>query len=114
MGVKIKGLENQSEPGVHMYVFWCPGCESVHPYRVKRVADEGPEFPVWSFNGSMEKPTFRASLLVYGHRNKTTNEIIHPRCHLFLTDGMIQYCGDSEHKLAGQTVECPDWDDERW
>jgi hypothetical protein len=108
MGVKIKGLENQSEPGVHVYVFWCPGCDSVHPYRVKRVAGEGPEFPVWTFNGDLEKPTFRASLLC------NANSPGHIRCHLFLTDGMIQYCADSEHKLAGQTVECPDWDDERW
>jgi len=30
-------------------------------------------------------------------------------CHYFITDGKIEFCGDSPHKLAGQIVDLPDW-----
>ena len=30
------------------------------------------------------------------------------RCHSFITDGRISFCGDSEHALAGQTVDLPE------
>jgi hypothetical protein len=28
-----------------------------------------------------------------------------PRCHLFITDGKIEYLADCTHELAGKTVE---------
>ena len=34
-------------------------------------------------------------------------------CHSFVTNGRIQYLGDCTHKLAGQTVDLPDWEDEQ-
>ena len=48
-----------------------------------------------------EKPTFSPSLLSQGR----------VRCHMFVRDGMIQFLGDSEHSLRGQTVEIPDWEE---
>ena len=30
-------------------------------------------------------------------------------CHSFVTDGRIQFLGDCTHKLAGQTVNIPEW-----
>lgn len=105
MGDKVKGLRDQSGL-LTAYVFWCPGCRDAHPYRVARGAEEDPECPVWTFNGDRERPSFSPSLLV----NKD-----HPsRCHLYLTDGQLHFCADSHHELKGQTVPCPDWDDERW
>lgn len=106
MGDKIKGLTGLNKQ-LTTYVFWCPGCNDVHPYRVARDGDEEAKAPVWSFNGSLDRPTFSPSLLVnsYGQGR---------RCHLFLTDGQLNFCGDSQHELAGKTVPCPDWDDERW
>ena len=29
------------------------------------------------------------------------------KCHLFVTDGKIIYCGDCTHELSGQTVDLP-------
>lgn len=81
--------------GQTIYVFHCPGCGYGHPYHVPR----------WNWNGSMDKPTFTPSLLVNGHMPEH-------RCHCFVTDGRIQFCGDSHHALAGQTVDLPDWDEE--
>lgn len=85
-----------------LLLFWCPGCDEVHPYRVE---SKDPAWPRWQWNGDQEKPTLTPSLLI----KRTLAENGQPRCHLFLTDGRIQFCGDSEHALAGQTVDLPDF-----
>lgn len=99
--------------------FWCPGCESGHT-----VAFGGAE--TWSWNGSTDKPTFEPSVLALsrqklndagkaeidnaereGRRVVLTDEhrMTTPRCHSFVRDGRIEYLSDSEHHLAGQTVD---------
>lgn len=77
--------------------FHCPGCDMLHPYRVK---GETPG-PVWGWNGNAERPTFTPSLLVDKDRPDR-------RCHLFLTDGKIQFLDDCHHSLKEQTVEMVD------
>jgi hypothetical protein len=77
----------------HCYMFWCPGCQCYHVYRIARTGYSG---PAWTFNGNLDSPTF--SLLL---KNTYPDGKV---CHLFLTNGMIQYCGDSFHSLAGKTV----------
>ena len=114
MGIKIKGISNVGSDRTHCYVFWCPGCDKPHPYRVAREGGEGPNVPVWGFNGSLESPTFTPSLLVFPTPVEPDGFQYQKRCHLFLTDGQISYCSDSEHALAGKTVPCPDWEDHRW
>lgn len=60
--------------GVYQYTsvwVWCQGCEQIHPFRVDLSSDadkraDGSNEPTWTWNGSMEKPTFSPSLLVYG------------------------------------------------
>lgn len=92
MASKIHEMGRGPHGGVN-YWFHCPGCANAHPVEVPR----------WSWNGSLERPTFTPSLLC----NKD-----HPasRCHSFITDGMIHFLSDCWHPLAGQTVEIPDWD----
>lgn len=77
--------------------FHCPGCNALHPYRVSGEATG----PMWTWNGDIERPTFTPSLLV--NPGDPTSS-----CHLFVTDGQIQYCSDSFHSLAGKTVEMVD------
>jgi hypothetical protein len=77
-------------------MFFCPGCEHGHQVTVNGKRNE--VGATWTFNGNMEKPTFTPSLLIPG------------QCHSFVTDGRIQFLGDSKHKLANQTVDIPDWD----
>lgn len=84
-----------------LLLFWCPGCESAHPFWIKPRKD-GPGH-VWHFNGDMVRPTFAPSLLVNGHSPG------HPRCHLFLENGELRFLGDCDHPLAGKTVPLPDW-----
>lgn len=86
---------------------WCPGCNEAHSIRI----EGGP--PVWTFDGDYEKPTFAPSILCFttyddegdplpGGQRRTL-------CHYFIRSGMIEFCGDSPHALAGKTVELPDW-----
>jgi hypothetical protein len=74
----------------NQWLFWCPACDSPHEFD-----------KTWTFNGDLVNPTVTPSLLVTGGINK--------RCHFFITDGKLQYCEDSHHPLAGETVEIPVW-----
>jgi hypothetical protein len=89
---KLKLIE---ERGVSIgFAFWCPGCEMHHLYYVPR----------WSFNGSMERPTFTPSLLNTWEHGPSREP---RRCHLFVTDGRIDFCSDCTHSLAGKSVDMP-------
>ena len=77
-------------------VIFCPGCKRAHPF------DER-----WTFNGSLQHPTFSLSLRVLADDGGT-------ECHSFVTDLRIEFLSDSRHALAGQTVELPEWTDESW
>lgn len=89
--MKLRAIRTSAVAG---YAFWCPGCESTHV-----IYTEGSL--VWSFNGNEDKPTFSPSLLLDKDRPES-------RCHLFLTDGKLQFLPDCHHRLAGQTVDLPD------
>ena len=81
------------EGGGKRHFFMCPGCNITHTFVTDRE-----QHPVWTYNGDPEKPTFNPSLLC---KHTIT-------CHLFLHDGKLQFCGDSEHELKNQTVDLPD------
>lgn len=85
-------LAKDTEDTETLYIFWCPACEMAHPYRTRG------QGPMWTFNGSVERPSFQPSLLVHDCTPSRGN------CHLYVTDGEIRYCADSAHALAGQTV----------
>jgi hypothetical protein len=74
-----------------LLVFECPGCEYGHSVEVPR----------WTWNGSMEKPTFHPSIKLLGPGSRVL-------CHCWVKDGRIQFLADCEHKLAGQTVDLPE------
>ncbi|WP_111861439.1 DUF6527 family protein [Acinetobacter sp. CFCC 10889] len=76
-----------------IYEHFCPGCNLLHMIAVDKPFDNGQQ---WSFNNDMKKPTFSPSINIVG------------RCHYFIRDGYIEYCMDSQHKLAGKRIELPD------
>lgn len=101
MPLLLERLTDQT--GNHVeWAFWCPGCKQNHSYCTQRrdAVDKG---PVWQWNGNKERPTFSPSLLVW-------KDYPGRRCHLFVTDGEIRYCGDCDHALAGKTVPMVDYD----
>lgn len=91
--MKIKIFNEQGDTGRKVF-FWCPGCNELHNFIIERT-----ERPCWSFDGNMENPTLNPSLLYPDKK---------PRCHLFLHNGKLAFCSDSEHSLANSTVDLPD------
>lgn len=80
-----------------VFGFDCPGCHMSHA-----LPTSGPR--AWSFNGNLDKPTFRPSILAREYDGDNVVRI----CHSFVTDGNIQFLGDCTHELAGKTVEIPE------
>jgi hypothetical protein len=103
---------NQLEGG---YMARCPGCDEVHfiPTNPFRYAGR----PCWDFNGNPDAPTFSPSLLIRTGRAVDPNFVREEGdppdvCHSFIRDGQWQFCSDSTHHLAGQTVPMLPWSDD--
>lgn len=88
--------------------FDCPGCgyQMIPTDWIPDGMERSPHYPhQWRFNGDLERPTLRNSILTrYGRKGASV-------CHSFVTDGRIQFLSDCTHTLAGQTVDLPDIDD---
>lgn len=89
--------------GTERYWHWCPACEKEHP-----LPDS------WTFDGDVSKPTFSPSFkhrLTFWTGGIDRHGIGHGErqeriCHYFVTDGNIQFCGDSWH-LRSDIVAMP-------
>jgi len=97
MGIDISSKLYQShargsERGLTL-IHWCPGCKGPHLINVEKPNHLG---AVWVWDGNADVPTFNPSINIVGH------------CHYFIHGGQIQFCGDSKHALANQTVPLPD------
>lgn len=93
--------------GHYAWMVWCPACDGAHTFDDR-----------WSFNGDVERPTFRASMLAHcvttwnEEERKLTVRDVH--CHSFLTDGVWAYCADSKHEHAGKSLPAPEWPEGQW
>lgn len=88
---------------------WCVGCRHPHSVPVRQTGDHEPR-PSWEFDGNLESPTMRPSLLVNGpgkHHHPSG-----PICHSWITNGRIQFLPDSTHDHAGQTLDLPEYPEE--
>ena len=86
-----KLVTTKNPGGWNEYHFYCPGCKHSHAFTDS-----------WGFNGDMEKPTVQHSIGVHYPDANIMD------CHSFIRDGKIEYCGDSKHALASQTVDMID------
>jgi hypothetical protein len=96
--------------GEGMYSFFCPGCGHDHVYYTVPPHSNGSS---WQFNGDILSPSFTPSLLNRWGRYADPNwkgpdeekdYSVPPYsgiCHLFVTGGVINYCGDCSHKMSG-------------
>ena len=92
------------------WLFWCPGCNEAH-----KVGDS------WQFDGNEESPTFSPSVLTWGPRPNTEEELsayfdqgvplpnVERRCHSFIRAGQIEFLSDCSHGFAGSTLPLPEW-----
>lgn len=102
--MKLREVRRSDNDAIVAYSFYCPGCGHDHTYYTVPFDVQ----PVWSFNGDMNNPTFSPSLL--NTWTKPPTEEVVKRCHLFVKNGKIEYCGDSTHSLTGQTVDMKDYE----
>lgn len=99
MGTRLSVVLHQPVPGILWH--WCPGCQERHPIHVRSEQNTHPTSAVWDWDGEVEHPTFSPSIRVFDRDGRRT------QCHYFIQQGKIQFCGDSQHHLAGQTVPLP-------
>ncbi len=91
------------------FAHWCPGCEEMH-----KLPDS------WRFDGNLESPTFTPSfkhdgiqrVFVNGNwtgewKRDAVGNTIPYMCHYVLTSGVLNFCADSTHALAGKSVPLP-------
>jgi hypothetical protein len=90
----MDGRPKIHDMGSGRWAFHCPGCNYGHYFEVPR----------WTWNGSVDAPTFTPSLL-------SNQSVPEQRCHLNMVLGKIQFHIDSHHELKGLVVDCPDWDE---
>jgi Family of unknown function (DUF6527) len=55
----------------------------------------------WSWNGSLDKPTLRPSVLTIWEGGDPTVKVV---CHSFVNEGVVQFLDDCTHELAGLNV----------
>lgn len=110
MGQVSKFLRKTTQGHAH----WCPACKEMHP-----LPDS------WQFDGNVDSPTFTPSFkhegmkTVRDEKGRWTGEWVMidgkpvPEvCHYILTRGILNFCGDCTHSMAGQSVpmaELPEW-----
>jgi hypothetical protein len=82
--------------------FHCPGCKDFHAIPV--TGSTWPGKP-WTWNGDTKRPTLTPSILDTHRYGEPVQVRV---CHSFVTDGRIQFLGDSTHALANQTVDIPE------
>lgn len=89
--------------GDRLLVYGCEGCGRRHAVRVG-ATDTGPGTGgVWSWNGSVARPTLMPAVRV----NTEADPGIGPACHHFVLEGSLQYIAGTTHALAGMNVEIP-------
>lgn len=97
--------------GRDRYFHWCPACADMHS-----LPDRG-----WTFDGDLVAPTFTPSFLHGGVKRVVVDgrwtgewerdadgKPIPYVCHYMLTKGVLHFCGDCTHAMAGQSVLLPE------
>jgi hypothetical protein len=104
-----KALELRFEDKTVAYYIWCQGCKCAHCFPVTleyysyRMKGRTGKLPIWTFSGTLEKPTFSPSLRHYYNKPPNGEEIT--TCHIIVTNGQIQFCADCPFELKGQTLD---------
>lgn len=108
---KVEYYDDYRGQGIEGYRFFCPGCGHHHMYYTKNPNGR----PVWAFNGDVNSPTFTPSLLNQWGTHADPNWQPPDNkpgwsgtCHLYVTNGQIEYLRDCTHHLAGKTVPMED------
>lgn len=111
MGNKLRMTTPASGYTARGIVHWCPACKEVHQFALDGPNSSGAR---WTWDGNREAPSFTPSMRIttgprpmvpVGRPDAGRVDI----CHYILTGGIINFCGDCTHEMAGQSVPIPDW-----
>lgn len=80
------------------FTFYCPACQCNHSLFINSGTTR------WVISGATNAPTVRPSLLIR-YAGECGKEVV---CHLFITDGKIEYLSDCNHSMGGKTVDMKD------
>lgn len=113
----LRKVNHQPGDGHADYLFWCPGCKCCHGVWTSN--PNGLTGATWNFNNNLDKPTFQPSILTrheqweppvtpenldqWKQKPWPQHKVSHV-CHLFVTNGMIQFLGDCTHEYKGRTI----------
>lgn len=80
------------------------------PFILKGSRDEA---NAWTWNGNIEKPTLKPSILnegteFIGGDAYDSNNWIKFKCHTWITDGKAIFLDDTDHQFKGQTLDLLD------
>ena len=96
--IKVERLSSKLAIGLgERFIFFCPGCEGIHPIDVLQPNHYNGS--IWKWNGNAELPTFWPSIEVGS------------TCHSFINSGIIQFLPTCYHDLRGKAVPLPDLPD---
>ena len=62
----------------------------------------------WSWNGDIEKPTLKPSVLTEGSALTDDGQFYKFRCHTWINDGQAIFLDDCRHEYKGQTLDLID------
>jgi hypothetical protein len=91
MGMKVQTHFKNGVPAGHL--IYCPACKRSHLFGTE-----------WKFNDDFDEPTFNPSLNIEAEGGRGPR-----RCHFFVRDGIIDYCGDSTHAFRGKAIYMEDY-----
>lgn len=82
----------------------CPLNQRIIPVIINGSRDNNKRY-VWTWNGDIEKPTLRPSVLTEGGRyNEDFSEYTKYKCHTWITDGEAQFLSDCTHDKVNQKL----------
>lgn len=102
-GYKYCSVEEATHVQIHM-----PG---PLPYRIIPVIRRGTREGTncWSWNGDVDKPTLKPSILSKGS-SMVDGVVVDHVCHTWVNDGKVQFLSDCTHEFANQTIDLIDVD----
>lgn len=80
---------------------YCPGCDCTHIIPAVKPLGSVPKHWTWDMN--KENPSFQPSMKI----STTVKGQERVSCHFILTNGILHFCSDSAHDLAGKNVPLP-------
>jgi len=114
--MKLRPFRREGENDIAGFSFWCPGCDRAHTFPITKDPKD-PKSLAWRYSGTLERPNFAPSLVVYVTHPEEPPKNGQPGkpewketlCHLYLQQGALIFLSDCKHDLRGNTVPLPEW-----